>query len=174
MRSWSFYTSSASDTYAGHEGYDDELGSRYSYDSGVPNHSGPRPGDVIVLRDESGSRGVAFIEQIHTEEGSKLRRHCPYCGTSQMERRITLSPKFRCTNGHTFENPKQRSTRVVHYRAEYGGTFRECRELEPKEIEALCLARSKQNAIRELDLDRTFRALRRRGIVPSFVDRPAG
>lgn len=57
------------------------------------------------------------------------------------------------------------------YRAEYGGTFQPTRELGPTEVEGLCLARSRQNAIRELDLDRTVGALRHRGIRPTFVTR---
>lgn len=110
MRAWSFYTSSDRATYAGHDGYDDELRSRYSYDSGVPNHAGPVAGDVVVIRDESGSLGVGFIERVDTQDGSKRRRHCPACGTSQLDRRATMRPTFRCTNGHTFDSPDVRET----------------------------------------------------------------
>jgi hypothetical protein len=124
---------------------------------------------VIVLRDESGSLGVAFIEHLHSERGSKRRRHCPVCGTSQLDRRKTVSPTFRCTRGHTFDLPDEREQAVLLYRAQYGASFLPFTGLNPAELETLCLARSRQNAIRELDLGRALAKLRNHRVLPRFV-----
>jgi hypothetical protein len=169
MRAWSLYTTSTRDAYAGHEGYDDELRSRYAYDSGVPNHAGPAPGDVIVLRDESGALGIAFLEHVHSKAGLKRRRHCPVCGTSQLDRRKTTSPRFRCTRGHTFESPDEREHAVQLYRAEYGTSFLPFTGFDSAELESVCLARSRQNAIRELGLDQILAKLRDHGVLPRFA-----
>lgn len=168
MRAWGLYTSQRRDTYAGHDGYGDELASHYSYDSRVPNHRGPAVGDLVLLRDEKGSLGVAFVEELQEAAGHKRHRRCPSCGTSQLSRRRTLKPTFRCTNGHTFDAPVETMADVSEYRAVYCRSFLPFRGLDAAELETLCKARSRQNAIRELDLDRTIAILRKREIWPSF------
>jgi hypothetical protein len=82
-----------------------------------------------------------------------------------------MSPAFRCTKGHTFDRPDQRTAAVIVYRAEYGKSFQPFDGLSPDDLESLSLARSRQNAIRELDLDKTLSALRRHGLWPRFVER---
>src|SRR3954451_15601765 len=92
VQGWSFYIAAANSTYAGHEGYDDVLEAQYAYDSSVPNHNRVCSGDFAVLRDAEGSLGVAFIEAIDSREGTKRRRRCPTCGSSQVEVRARLTP----------------------------------------------------------------------------------
>lgn len=168
MRAWSLYT--ISDTsYAGHEGYDDRVESHYSYDSAVPNHLQVSVGDLVVLRDDVGSLGIAFLEHVSERAGTKTRHRCPRCGTSQVDERATIVPRFRCTRGHEFDRPDDVAEPVTVYRAEYANTFLALRTLGADELESLCLARSRQNAIRELDLDRILEALRLCGIHPAFV-----
>ena len=169
MKAWSLYTHVLGNTYAGHEGYDDVLGFRYSYDSGVPNHLQVSVGDLIVPRDGSGSLGAAFVERIADKAGTKTRRRCPTCTTPQIEERISMVPRYRCTKGHVFDDPRVTEDAATLYRAEYGKSFAGTTDIGPDELEALCLARSWQNAIREIDLDRTLAALRRRGILPAFT-----
>lgn len=169
MRAWSFYTSQQRNAYAGHEGYDDQLRNHYSYDSRVPNHLGPSVGDLVVLRDETGPLGIGFLEDIETAAGRKRYRRCPTCGTSQLHSRSTLRPTYRCTNGHLFETPSETEAEVVTYRAKYARSFRPFSGLGPDQIETLCIARSRQNAIRELHLDHTLAVLREYGVLPAFV-----
>jgi hypothetical protein len=126
-------------------------------------------GDLIVLRDDTGSLGVGFVKRVLECPGRKTRHRCPTCGTSQLERRRTLTPRFRCTRGHAFEASVDSDEDVVVYRAEYERSYLESRALSPNALESLCLARSRQNAIRELDLDRTMAELRQRGLWPAFT-----
>lgn len=164
MRAWSFYTVNGDPTYAGHEGYDDVLGEHYSYDSDVPNHKRVGVGDLIVLRDQDGSLGIASIVQIITGQGSKVHRRCPTCQTSQIDERKTLSPRYRCTNGHTFTRAAKTTDVVESFRAEFGPTYVAFEAISRAELNALCVARSQQNAIRELHVDQLLRKLRAHGL----------
>lgn len=168
MRAWSLYTTSRS-SYSGHEGYEDCVESHYSYDSCVPNHLQVAVWDLVVLRDETGSLGISFVEGIETTSGVKERHKCPVCGTSQIEMRRTLTPPFRCTRGHEFHSPDDVMDAVMLYCAAYARAFTRFRGLAAGELEQLCVARSRQNAIRELDLHQTLTSLSHHGIWPALV-----
>jgi hypothetical protein len=168
VRAWSFYIATGESTYAGHDGYDDDVAARYAYDSSVPNHGHVSVGDLIIIRDGTGSLGVAFIEEIGSRAGTKRRRRCPTCSTSQVEERVHLSPRYRCTRGHTFDDACITVDSVTSYRATYGHSFLSFNGLLADRLERLSLAGAKQNAIRELDFDEVLTALRRNGIFPSF------
>jgi hypothetical protein len=169
MRAWSLYMNVGDNAYPGHSGYADVLGSVYCYDSAVANHRRVAAGDLIVLRNEFGSLGVGFIERIDEELGTKNRRRCPECNTSQLERRTTIAPAFRCTNGHVFAEPVAAEEPMTLYRAQCARGYVEFESLGRDKLESLCLAKSRQNAIRELDLDRTLAALREYEVFPGFV-----
>jgi putative restriction endonuclease len=50
-RAWSCIAVGDDRQYGGNSGYDDELTSKYSFDSNVANHKQVSKGDLIVLRD---------------------------------------------------------------------------------------------------------------------------
>jgi hypothetical protein len=170
MRAWSFYTLDAPSTYAGHGGYDDVVRSRYSYDSGVANHKQVKVGDLVVLRDGTGSLGFAFVEELIATNGMKDRQRCPICNTSQIDERASINPRYRCTKGHTFDHPVLSTEPVRKYRAEYMRSFVGSKVLDADTLEELSTAPAKQNSIRELDLDGTLALLRDRGVFPAFVE----
>ena len=141
----------------------------YSWDETVPNARYPAVGDLVILRDSDGSLGFGWLEALHEGTGRKQRRKCPVCGTSQLEQRKTVAPPYRCRHGHVFADPEYETLRVDVYRGWYARSFQPMRLLTPPELEELCLARSRQNAIRELDIDKTLGRLRDHGIYPSFL-----
>jgi putative restriction endonuclease len=169
VRAWSFYMHSGRNPYAGHAGYDDLLGRWYSYDSDVANHRNVGVGDLIVLRDAHACLGLGFIEDIDQSKTTKRHHRCPECNTSQLKTRTTLSPKYRCTHGHTFDDPMTTEDPVTRYRAEFPLTYLDFDGLTRDDLERLSISRSQQNAIRELDLNRALRRLREAGIFPTFV-----
>jgi hypothetical protein len=169
VRAWSLYAHAGENPYAGHTGYDDSAGRHYSYDSRVANHRQVRVGDLVVVRGPDTSHGAGFIPQVSEDEGIKIYSRCPTCKTSQLERRKTLSPIFRCTNGHTFDEPIKSEERVTRYRAEFAPGYLELDDFGAETIDALCLHGSRQNAIRELDLQHVLAALRKHGVFPGFV-----
>jgi len=164
VRAWSLYVATGGTTYVGHDGYEDVVATHYAYDSSVPNHTQVNEGDLLILRDGHGSLGVARAETLKSRAGTKRRRRCPTCGTSQVELRKSLAPQYRCTNGHTFENPVAANEPTTLYRLEYGRSFRPFDRLTATQMERLCVAAAKQNAIRELNVDRTLASLRAHGM----------
>ena len=169
MRAWSLFSHDTANPYAGHGGYDDVPGRRYSYDSDVPNHRNVAIGDLIIVRGPDASHGAGFVSRIKETKGTKQHNRCPQCRTSQLERRKTLSPPFRCTNGHAFDKPVQTEDPVTRFRAEFGSSYLETEVLSRGDLEHLSLRRSQQNAMRELHLGDTLALLRRAGVIPTFT-----
>jgi hypothetical protein len=109
--------------YGGNTGYDDELTSKYSYDSNVANHRQLSKGDLIVLRNKDRALGLARIEEIVSGAGTKLMRRCPTCNTTNIKQRVTKVPQWRCVKGHEFEEALQVDEAVTKYEARFGTTF---------------------------------------------------
>jgi len=98
--SWLLLLKSEDRVFAGNLGYEDVAERFYSWDSRVPNHEKLQPGDKIVLWNGKYSLGVSSIESIETKENqSKEIRRCPFCKTTDIRERKTLSPKFKCGKG---------------------------------------------------------------------------
>jgi putative restriction endonuclease len=71
-RAWSCIAVDDDRQYGGNSGYDDELISKYSFDSNVANHKQVSKGDLIVLRDGDHALGMARVEEITNNPGTKL------------------------------------------------------------------------------------------------------
>jgi hypothetical protein len=158
MQAWSFLVAEGERRFAGNEGYDDVIDSCYPYDSGVPNHLNVREGDLVVLRTNEGSRGVAKIERIDVEENvDKKRLRCPYCLKTRFNERKNATPKYMCRREdclQSFEQAHVSMERVTRFSAIYQGTWQPLTgALSARQLEDLALTKSKQNAIRKLDLD---------------------
>jgi hypothetical protein len=159
-RAWLLLSFGDERQYAGNPGYLDELQQLYRYDSFVPNHKQVAEGDYVFIRDKYRLQGVARIEKIRETSGEKLRSRCPACGTTGLKIRETLSPRYRCTNKHEFETPKQERASCQLYSAEYGSTFLATPEaLSLQELRDACPRPSDQLAIQEIDWERVFQKL---------------
>ena len=106
QRIWSFAITSES-TYGGNTGYDDLASSLYRYDDKVQYHGQVRAGDLAVVVVDGAAEGIARIDRIVVHRGTKTLQRCPGCKTTDIARRRTLSPTYRCNRcKETFEHPK--------------------------------------------------------------------
>jgi putative restriction endonuclease len=152
-RAWSCIALGDERQYGGNSGYDDELTSKYSFDSNVANHKQVSKGDVIVLRDNHRALGLAEVEEVTSSFGTKLIRRCPVCQTTGLKERVKKHPKWRCNNGHEFENPSEVEEPVNKYVARFGSTFARLEHaISVTQLKSTALRPSDQLSIEELDL----------------------
>ncbi|MGW4293420.1 HNH endonuclease [Micromonospora chersina] len=154
-RAWSLLTIDDDDRqFGGNSGYRDILGSRYAWDNTVPHHASVRPGDLAVLRDRNFVLGVGWIDEIHTETQTKVRRRCPECRNTSFKPRKQAAPRYKCSPCQaTFDLPLEESIDVTVYVGDYTRTWRSTRDLRVTELTPAYLSRSQQHSIRELDSD---------------------
>ena len=153
VRTWSLLTLGEADRqFSGNLGYEDVLGSRYVWDSTVANGRSVQPGDLAVLRDSNTVLGVAWIDAVTNESGSKIRRRCPACRDTGFKERKLKVPRYLCSNcQEEFETPNAEEVPVTVFVADYERTWRPVTSLPSRTIDGAYLARAKQHAIRELD-----------------------
>ena len=139
--------------HGGNSGYEDDLESCYRWDSTVPNHGKPSPGDVVALWDKRQLLGTAVIGRIEQGAGKKLVYRCANCGQANIKARATKLPLFRCFDCFAeFDQPQVRTVDVTTFAAMYGATWREAADFVPASKLRLTAVRPKaQNSIRELD-----------------------
>jgi putative restriction endonuclease len=141
-------------------GYDDELTSKYSFDSNVANHKQVSKGDLIVLRDGDHALGMARVEEITNNPGTKLIRRCPVCRVTGLKERVKKHPKWRCNNGHEFETPSESEEPVDKYVARFGSSFvRLGQAVSVSQLKSIALKPGDQTSIEELDLPRLERLM---------------
>jgi hypothetical protein len=152
-RAWSCIALGDDRQYGGNRGYDDDLTAKYSYDSNVANHKQVSEGDLIVLRDSHRALGVARVEEVTSSSGTKLIRRCPDCQTSGLKERVKRQPRWRCNNGHEFENPSETEEPVTKYTARFDGSFLPIEKtVSVSQLKTIALRPSDQLSMEELDL----------------------
>jgi len=122
-RSWTLLSVDGPRQHGGNTGYEDSPTSTYCFDSGVANSRNVRAGDLAFIRSGSGLLGVAVIERVDQNVGSKELLRCPICGLSKIRARRSMVPAYRCHDGHEFDIPIQELIDVTKYEAQYGSTF---------------------------------------------------
>jgi putative restriction endonuclease len=110
-------------SYKSNDGYADEFKIKYVYDNFVPNHKQIKTGDIVAIVNKEEVLGLAKISRIILDNSTKDRRRCPVCGNTNYEERKTKLPKYRCNQGHEFEEPASETVDVVRYEAFYSNTF---------------------------------------------------
>jgi HNH endonuclease len=152
-RAWSCIALGDERQYGGNSGYDDELTSRYSFDSNVANHKQVSHGDLIVLRDNGRALGLAKVEVVTSSIGTKLIRRCPACQTTGLKERAKKQPRWRCNSGHEFDTPSEAEEPVNKYVALFGSTFVQLKhKISVAQLKNAALRPSDQLSIEELDL----------------------
>jgi ribosomal protein L37AE/L43A len=126
-KSWLLLTKEHSTLqHGGNDGYADELGHSYAYDSTVANHGQLEVGDCIVLWNGSVIIGISRVDRISTSLGSKSRNRCPKCGSTKIKPRKTILPIFRCQHlscGFEFDEPIRENLEVTRYVAQYSESW---------------------------------------------------
>jgi len=163
---WAFLAVGDDRSFAGNDGYDDEPRTRYCWDSTVANHGRIKVGDVIVLWSKTGSIGVSIIETIEIRDSTKMTHRCPFCKKSNIKKRLTKMPQYRCNRcKETFERPESRRVNVVNYISTHSGHWIPLWEvLEASVMRSCCLSPKSQLSLRPLDWSKFETALRHRGI----------
>ncbi|MVO09624.1 hypothetical protein GOQ30_10675 [Flavobacterium sp. TP390] len=129
MDHWVLKSVAADDlSYISNDGYADELKTKYVYDNFVPNHLQIKKGDIAVIVNKERVLGIVKISRILIYNSTKTRRRCPVCNNTNYEERKTKLPKFRCNQGHEFEEPITETVAITQYEAYYSQSF-----IEPKQ-----------------------------------------
>ena len=99
-------------------GYDDKTGTRYSYDSLVPNFRNLRSGDLVVIRKENQIVGTGLIGQISQKQSEKRHSRCTACASTNIRKRKNRRPEFRCGKcKEEFSAPEVTITPVTEFSA---------------------------------------------------------
>lgn len=110
-------------SYKSTDRYKDEIETKYVYDDSVANHKQIKTGDIVIIIDKKKVLGLAKISNIITFKGSKQRRRCPICRSTNYEARKTKSPEYRCNKGHEFNIPDSEMIDVKNFEAHYSNNF---------------------------------------------------
>ncbi|MEV6323470.1 HNH endonuclease [Nocardia sp. NPDC051787] len=151
--------------------YDDEAATHYSWDSRVPNCRQVRVGDLIAVWDEAELIGVSVVETIERGFGPKPIARCRNCHKTNIERRTTLRPTFRCYECKAmFDEPEYEEAEVETFRSTHSQGWVDLPgTLTAKELRALCVKPKSQNSIRELRWDDFQAAVQREGLGDPLV-----
>jgi hypothetical protein len=156
-RIWSFAIAS-DPTYGGNTGYTDDPTTVYRYDSLVQYHAQVSSGDIAVVVVDDEAIGVARIERIWASSGTKTLQRCPGCKTTNLARRRTISPPYRCNGcGDTFTHPKHDEVEVTTFEAELGG-WNALSNISRRQVRDVADAKG-QTAIRPLNAEGVRRLL---------------
>lgn len=116
-------------TYESTDRYKDEIETKYVYDDSVANHKQIKTGDIAVIIDKKNVLGLARISKIVIFKGTKTRRRCPICRSTNYGPRKTKTPQYLCNKGHEFSVPDSEKIDVTNFEAYYSTNF-----IAPKEI----------------------------------------
>ena len=109
----------------GIDGYQDQTGEIYQYDSLVPNYKNLADGDFVVLRKENEILGIGNISGISEGNDAKIHRRCPECRSTDIRERTTKQPKWKCGKcSHEFSEPVETIVEVRSYVATIDGFTR--------------------------------------------------
>jgi hypothetical protein len=151
-------------TFAGNDGYEDEVTHLYKWDSTVPNHAALQERNVVVLWNKQNLIGVSIVETIETGFGLKNRYRCPLCGSTKIKRRITKEPTFACgdqTCRAMFERPSIEEVGITTYSAEYGANWIPLPgKLSAADCRLLATSPKSQHSMRLANIDKLRQFLR--------------
>ncbi len=153
-RAWLVLSLGSEREYAGNVGYDDELDTVYRYDSFVPNHLQMSRGDLLILCDRESVLGLATISRRVSFEGFKKLSRCQVCRIATIKERKEKRPRFRCREGHEFDEPVETVEPCTHYEAYFDGSFLRVRGVSVHEVRRACPKFNGQLAMQEVDLAR--------------------
>lgn len=150
-KSWLVLALGDARQYGGNVGYADDVQRFYRYDSKVQNHKRILPGHILMLRDEDGVLGLAKVEDIEEEDGTKELKRCTVCGRTGPR---PTKGGFRCLNGHVIETVQVDEVPVRKYTARFGESFFRLSEVPLQEVRKACPQFTTQLAMKPLSLEK--------------------
>jgi len=142
--------------YAGNEGYDEELGVYYSWDSTVNNASQISEGDLIAIWNKKQLLGFSVVDRIELEMSTKKFFVCPNCKKSAIKARMTMLPIYRCQECHgTFNEREETIGEVEVFRAFYESGWTPIdRFISGAECRAMAMSAKDQNSLRRINVSK--------------------
>ena len=142
-------------TFAGNDGYSDEVNHLYRWDSTVPNHQAIKSGDISIIWNKRQLIGISRIESIEIDLNTKNRYRCPVCGSTKIKKRVTKHPEYACGNlpcRAEFEIPTTEEVGITTYVAEYGQMWVPLvGELDASQCRQLAKSKKSQHSMRVAD-----------------------
>jgi len=140
--------------YAGNDGYDEDLGVYYSWDSTVNNASRLAEGDLIAIWNKKQLLGFSIIDRIESSKATKRFFTCPRCKKSALKARKTKSPIYRCQQcGDTFDERVETIGKVDVFRAFYESGWVQVESfISAAQCRSLTKSLKDQNSLRQIDL----------------------
>ena len=80
----------------GINGYSDKTGKEYKYDNLVPNYKKVKMNDLAIIRKENKIIGITKVEKITESESTKEHNRCPTCKKTDIRKRKSRQPKYKC------------------------------------------------------------------------------
>jgi len=156
--------------HAGNAGYADQPSTSYRWDNTVPNHASVAPGDALVVWDKHVLVGVSVIDGIAVESGEKVRYSCPSCHRSNIKRRKSKSPLYRCHGcNYEFDVAREHSETVTTYTSDHGAHWIDLPGvLTGAELRQLCVSPKSQLSIRPLTFGNFVKAVEEKETTPTL------
>lgn len=140
-------------SYGGNAGYEDVISERYLYDNSVPNHKNLKAGDLAVIAHGDRLLGLARIEAIEERSDVKKRYRCPECDLSNIWERKRPLLRYRCKNGHEFDEPWIEEMACTTYQADFGHSFVDAADAIPVQmLRRACPTYNQQLSMQRIDL----------------------
>ncbi|WP_104195830.1 HNH endonuclease signature motif containing protein [Cryobacterium sp. M15] len=156
--------------HGGNDGYADELGVGYRWDSTVPHHADIKPGDAVIFWDKNSSLGASIIEEIKVGTATKLLKKCPSCGKAGIKRRAAMQPAYKCYKcGTTFDEPTIQWKLVTTYLSRHDvGWVDLPGVVAGKDLRLMCEDPGSQQSMRPFKWGAFVRALKVDGVAHSL------
>ncbi|HBW8848080.1 HNH endonuclease [Klebsiella pneumoniae] len=156
QKAWSFKAVGQDDLrYFGNNGYQDDSTSFYRYDNFVPNHKQVKKGDIVIVTDRKNVQGISVITNLSSAPYIKACNRCPYenCTPAKLILRKSKKPKWRCSNGHEFEQPKVEDVPAFEFKAEYKKNYMPVNSISIIDLISHTLRYNVQSSIQEVDFE---------------------
>lgn len=144
--------------HQGHEGYDDVIAEKYSWDSSVNRHSKIEIGDIAVIWNKEYLLGFGVFSKITTSSESKILYKCPKCLRTKGKRRHTKTPEWRCQASDCrfeYSDPIVETKKVISYTGYFQNLwFPFSKGLDAAELRGITEFPKDQNSIRPVIFDR--------------------
>lgn len=140
--------------YWGNDGYHDDSSVFYRYNNSVPNYKNVKEGDIVIIRDREKILGISIIEKLESHSTTKTIFKCPHeeCNAKKIRPRETIKPKWRCNNGHEFDEQKIILEPATEFKASYGSFFKKLKDVSLLKLKSESPRYNIQLSIQEVNI----------------------